>query len=190
MNVKPTEWVRLTDFPSAGSYNSLTDTCISWWKQYTDGAHSGVYQVSLSKPKNIVDKDICYIGESNCLPKRISDLRSSAGQGNKVTHHMCGVFIREEKIDIESVFVRCLIDEDKKSLEDWLHTQHKVKFGYIMGYAWQEASGGHKSARINIQSSIKRLNSLEAVEKIQAALNEHKAYLKRNAKATLTEWIL
>lgn len=190
MNVKPTEWVRLIDIPSAGSYNSLTDTCISWWKTYTGGIYAGVYQVSLNRPKNIVDKDICYIGQSDTLPKRLSDLRSSAGQGNVVTHHSCGVFIREEKIDIETVFVRCLIDKDKKALEDWLHKEHKTKFGFRVGYAWEEASGGHKAARITAQASIKRLKTLEAIQKVQDALNEHKAYLKRNTKATLAEWIL
>lgn len=185
-----TEWVRLTEIPSVSRTDDLSNTCVSWWKNYTDGVYSGVYQVSLNRPKNIVDKDICYIGQSDTLPLRMSNMRTSAGKGNRATHHNCGVFIREEKIDIETVFVRCLLDDKSKDLEKWLHNEHKKKFGFKLGYAWEEASGGYKSARITVQSSIRRLETLEALEKVQAVLNEHRVYLKQNAKATLTEWIV
>jgi hypothetical protein len=188
---KATEWVKLTDFPSTTSYVTMGKTCKDFWQNLTEGNHSGVYQVSLTKPKELVHKDICYIGESGCLPKRISDLRTSAGVGNKVTHHMCGVYIREECIDIESVYVRCLIvdDEDKKDLERWLHSEHRSKFNYKVGYAWEEASGGYKSGRIQIQVNIKRLNSLDACEKIQSALNERIAELK-NKQTSLVEFLV
>ena len=181
LNVDVTDWVKLTEIPSATSYATMGKTCIDFWQKLTGGKHSGVYQVSLTKPKELVHKDICYIGESGCLPKRLSDLRTGAGMGNKVTHHMCGVYIREESIDIESVYVRCLIvaDEDKKELERWLHSEHRNKFDYKVGYAWEEASGGYKSGRIQIQVNIKRLDSLAACEKIQSALNERIAELKR-----------
>lgn len=189
MKVKTTEWVRLSEFPSAGEYNGLNDNTILWWRNFTGGQHSGVYQVSLTKPKEHVHKDICYIGKSDTLPKRISDLRTCAGQGNKVTHHMCGVYIREEMIAIDDVYVRCLFDENKDEFERYLQNQHKNKFGYKLGYLWEEASGGHKSARINIQASIKRLSSLESIEKIERALKAQKKFLKENLNATLAEWV-
>jgi hypothetical protein len=175
-----TDWVKLTDIPSATSYAAMGKTCKDFWQKLTGGNYSGVYQVSLTKPKDLVHKDICYIGESGCLPKRLSDLRTGAGANNKVTHHMCGVYIREEKIDIADIYVRCLIVEDsqKKEFERWLHSEHKNKFGYKVGYAWEEASGGYKSGRIQIQVNIKRLESLDACEKVLDALNERIKELK------------
>jgi len=112
-NYKVTKWVKLTEILSACSYVKISKKCINFWKEFSDGKYPGVYQVSLKKPKQLVHKDICYIGESSFMPKRISDLRASAGKDNKVTHHMCGVFIREEGIDIESVYVRCIIIEEE-----------------------------------------------------------------------------
>lgn len=183
MNIKykATNWIPLVDFPSATSYVAIGERCNEYWKKLTKGATSGVYQVSLKKPKDVVHKDICYIGESDCLPKRISDLRTGAGAGNKTAHHMCGVYIREEGIDIRDVYVRCLIVEDpeqKQDLERWLHSEHKRLYSYKVGYAWEEASGGYKSCRIQTQMSIKRLNSLEACEKIQKVLNDQIEKLK------------
>jgi hypothetical protein len=150
----------------------MSKTCREFWESFSDGKHSGVYQVSLTKPEDLVHKDICYIGESGCLPKRISDLRTSAGKNNKVTHHMCGVYIREEDIDINSVYVRVLIADDKKKLERYLHNEHRLKFGYDIGYLWEEASGGYKSCRIQSQVNIQRLQSLDACLKVQKALND------------------
>lgn len=180
MNVKykATKWVPLTDIPSATSYVTLGKNCLDYWKNYTNGVHVGVYQVSLKKPTDVVHKDICYVGKSDCLPKRLSDLRSAAGANNKVAHHMCGVYIREEKIDINDVYVRCVLSDDEHELERWLHQEHKQRFGYKVGYAWEEASGGYKSCRIQSQMSIKRLNSLDACLKVQEVLNERIKELK------------
>ena len=102
---------------------------------------------------------------------------------------MCGVYIREEMIAIDDVYVRCLFDENKDEFERYLQNQHKTKFGYKLGYLWEEASGGYKSARINIQASIKRLTSLESIEKIELALKAQKKILKENLNATLAEWV-
>ena len=147
----------------------MSEKCYDFWKLITNGQQSGVYQVSLSRPSEWVHKDICYIGESTCLPKRISDLRCSAGKSNKNTHHTCGVYIREEAIDIDSVYVRALLTNDKKKLERYLHDAHRDKFGYDIGYKWEEASGGYKSCRIQSQVNIKRLN-LNACLKVQKVL--------------------
>lgn len=185
MNVKykTTDWVPLTEIPSQGSYVSMSERATVYWKKYTKGVYTGVYQVSLKKPAAVIHKDICYIGESDCLPKRLSDLRTAAVATNKTAHHMCGVFIREEGIDINDVYVRCLVTEsDKHDLERWLQSEHKKQFGYKVGYAWEEASGGHKSCRIQTQMNIKRLNSLEACERIQKALNERVEQLKKQSR--------
>lgn len=181
-NYKVTEWIKLTEIISAKSYRKISKNCKNFWEEFSGGKYPGVYQVSLKKPKQLVHKDICYIGESYFMPKRISDLRSSAGKGNKVTHHMCGVFIREEGIDIESVYVRCIIIEEGKErqeFERYLHKEHKSKFGYKLGYSWEEASGGHKSCRIQTQANIKRLDSLDACKKVQIALNKRMEELKK-----------
>lgn len=182
-NYTVTDWVLLTEIPSQGSYVSMSKRATDYWAKYTEGVYSGVYQVSLKRPKAVIHKDICYIGESDCLPKRLSDLRTAAVATNKTAHHMCGVFIREEGINIDDVYIRCLItDSNKHDLERWLHSEHKKNFGYKVGYAWEEASGGHKSCRIQTQMNIKRLNSLEACEKIQKALNERIKELKKQSR--------
>ena len=181
-----TVWQRLSDFPSCKSYREMSKTCWEFWDWITDGRgpqHSGVYQVSLSRPSEWVHKDICYIGESTCLPKRISDLRCSAGKSNKNTHHTCGVYIREEAIDINSVYVRALLTNnkqknDKQKLERYLHDAHRDKFGYDIGYKWEEASGGYKSCRIQSQVNIKRLKTVEACLKVQKVLAKRIIELK------------
>lgn len=186
MNVKykATRWIRLSDIPSAVSYVKIGTRAAMFWMDVLGSKWIdkpiGVYQVSLTKPKEVVHKDICYNGKSECIPKRISDLRTAAGAGNKTAHHMCGVYIREEGINIDDVFVRCLVPDngDTQALERWLQSEHKKLFGYKVGYAWEEASGGHKSCRIQTQMSIKRLSSLEACMKIQKVLNERIEELK------------
>ena len=188
MKIDSTEWYRLSSFPSCTSYKDMSQTCHDFWKMFTKGEHSGVYQVSLTKPTDLVHKDICYIGESGCLPKRISDLRTSAGKNNKVTHHMCGVYIREEDINIDSVYVRVLIADDKKGLERYLHNEHRNKFGYNIGYLWEEASGGYKSCRIQSQVNIQRLDSLEACLKVQNALTKRIKELKEKYEYSLTKF--
>lgn len=189
MKYKVTNWIRLNDIPSQGSYVELATRTARFWEdllgsKWVNKSRAGVYQVSLKKPTELIHKDICYIGESDCLPKRLSDLRSAAGEGNKVAHHMCGVYIREEGININKIYVRCIIaedDGDKQSIERWLHSEHKKQFGYRVGYAWEEASGGHKSSRIQTQMAIKRLESLEACMKVQKVLNEQIARLKNGS---------
>lgn len=181
-NFDVTDWVNLSDIPSVSSYKveELYDSVISFWKTMSGGRYSGIYQASFSKPKDVVHKSMGYIGESGFLPKRLSDLRSAATKGNKVSHHHCGVYLREESIDHHKVFVRCLITDENNlsSLEKWLHNQHKEKFGYEKGFAWQEASGGIRSYRTQIQDKIKRLDSLDACEKVLDALNERIKELK------------
>lgn len=180
LEYKVTKWVRLSDFPSATTYGKLNrsenraNKTWKFWNKLTGGEISGVYQVSLKKPKEVIHKHICYIGESECLPKRISDLRSAAGPGNKVAHHMCGVYLREEGIDPDTVYVRCLIPKNcsKQDIERWLHAEHKKQFSYRVGYAWEEASGGYKSSRIQCQMSIRRLETLEACAQVQKILTE------------------
>jgi hypothetical protein len=112
------------------------------------------------------------------LPKRISDLRCSAGKSNKNTHHTCGVYIREEAIDINSVYVRALLTNDKKKLERYLHAAHRNEFGYAIGYKWEEASGGYKSCRIQSQVNIKRLKTVEECLKVQKVLAKRIIELK------------
>jgi len=177
---KVTDWIPLNSIPSQGSYVDLALRSVNFWKdliseEWVNNSRAGVYQVSITKPKQLVHKDICYIGESDCLPKRLSDLRSAAVVGNKVAHHMCGVYIREEGIDTNTVYVRCIIPDnkdDKLFIERWLHSEHESIFGYRVGYAWEEASAGYKSSRIQVQMAIKRLESLEACFKVQEVLNQ------------------
>lgn len=175
-----TDWIPLISIPSQGSYVDLALRSINFWgdlvsKEWVEFSRAGVYQVSIKKPKELVHKDICYIGESECLPKRLSDLRSAAVVGNKVSHHMCGVYIREEGININKVYVRCIIPndkDDKQYIERWLQSEHETNFGYRVGYAWEEASAGYKSSRIQVQMAIKRLDSLEACLKVQEILDQ------------------
>ena len=168
-----TKWIPLSEIPSASSYGKLNEKCRRYWNNFTDGVHYGVYQISLTRPKSVIHKEIKYIGLSTYLPCRLNFLRTSATPENKVTHHMCGVYIREEKINIDEVYVRCLIPKDRCFLEDierWLHQEHKIRFKYKVGYAWEEASGGYKSARIGCLMLIKRLQTLDACNSVQDAL--------------------
>ena len=181
-----TKWIRLDDIPTPLSYRELGTSAAGFWEdilgsKWVNANRTGVYQVSLTQPKDVVDKDIGYTGKSECIPKRLSDLRTSAGAGHKTAHHMCGVYLREENIKVSDVYVRCLSPLDKHSIEfmeRWIHNEHKKRFGYKIGYAWEEASGGYKSCRIQTQMSIKRLESLEACEKVQKVLNEQIKKLK------------
>jgi hypothetical protein len=178
-NFDITDWVNLSDIPAVSSYKveELYDSVISFWKSFSGGRYTGIYQASFSKPKDVVHKSIGYIGESGFLPKRLSDLRSSATQGNKVSHHHCGVYLREESIDHRKVFVRCLLT-DENNLEKYLQKQHREKFGYEKGFAWQEASGGIRSYRTQIQDKIKRIESVEVCEQLIEALNQQIIKLK------------
>jgi hypothetical protein len=181
-NIKVSSWVKLIDIPSVGDKDKMSENCKRVWKELTDGVYSGIYQVSLKQPKDLVHKDICYIGESDFLPMRLTNLKGSAGKGNKTTHHMCGVYIREENIDINTIYVRFIPfsdkDNNRKEFEKWLQQEHKNKFDYITGYAWTEASGGHKSCRIITQASIRRIDSIESIEKVRAVLDEQLNYLR------------
>ncbi len=181
-NFDVTDWVNLSDIPATSSYKveHLYDKVIDFWQTLSAGRYTGIYQASFSKPKDIVHKSIGYIGQSSFLPKRLSDLRSSATKGNKVSHHHCGVYLREESIDHRKVFVRCLITDlnNLSDLESWLHAEHKNKFGYETGFAWQEASGGIRSYRTQIQDKIKRIDSIETCEQLIGALNQQIIKLK------------
>ena len=192
--VDSTWWHPLTDFPTCTSYREMSEKCYDFWDWFADRQQSGVYQVSLSRPSEWVHKDICYIGESTCLPKRISDLRCSAGKSNKNTHHNCGVYIREEAIDINSVYVRALLTNDKQKndkqkLERYLHDAHRNEFGYAVGYKWEEASGGYKSCRIQSQVNIKRLKTVEDCLKVQKVLAKRIKELKKVPVAGLHQWL-
>lgn len=180
--IKVSPWVKLVDIPSIGDKDKMSENVRRVWEDITGGVYTGIYQVSIKRPKNLVHKDICYIGESEFFPMRITNLRGSAGKGNKTLHHMCGVYIREENIDINTIYVRFLTDDStddsRKQLEKWLQAEHKRKFNYITGYAWTEASGGHKSCRILTQASIRRIDSIEAIERVRAVLDEQLNYLK------------
>jgi hypothetical protein len=189
-----TEWVCLTDIPTAPSSGDLNDRCRQFWNKFTNGNYCGVYQVSMKRPKQLVHKDICYIGRSTILPKRLNSLRGSATPKNKVTHHACGVYIREEKIDMSRVYIRCIIpdisepislkemDATISNIERWLQNEHKAKFNYKLGFAWEEASGGFRSARIACKSHIKRLNSVEACREAIDDLLEKMLELMQSSK--------
>lgn len=188
LDYETTEWIRLNDIPTPKSYVELGASASSFWEDilgldWVKNNRAGVYQVSLTRPKDIVHKDIGYTGKSECIPKRLSDLRTSAGAGHKTAHHMCGVYLREENIKVSNVYVRCLTPWDKyhiEFMERWIHNEHKKRFAYKVGYAWEEASGGYKSSRIQTQMAIKRLESLEACMKVQKVLNEQIAKLKQS----------
>lgn len=175
-NFDVTDWVNLSDVPATSSYKveHLYDKVIDFWKNLSGGRYVGIYQASFSTPKDIVHKSIGYIGQSTFLPKRLSDLRTSATKGNKVSHHHCGVYLREESIDHSKVFVRCLITDlgQLTTLENWLHEQHRQKFGYETGFAWEEASGGVRSYRTQIQDKIRRIDSIEVCEQLIESINQ------------------
>lgn len=186
---RETEWMSLSEIPSAASYVKLNDKCLAYWNWHAGSfgdirkEYYGIYQVSLTRPKPLIHKDITYIGQSTCLPKRVSDLRAAAVATNKVAHHMCGIYIREEKIDIKRVYVRCILpyeESDVMNIERWLHDEHKSRFNYKTGYAWEEASGGHRSSRIQCQHAIKRLETIKDCEKVMSALSERMKILKSN----------
>lgn len=193
LDYETTKWIRLDDIPTPTSYRELGTSAASFWEdilgsKWVNTNRAGVYQVSLTRPKDIVHRDIGYTGKSDCVPKRLSDLRTSAGAGHKTAHHMCGVYLREENIKVSDVYVRCLsplhvasIKNSIEFMERWIHNEHKKRFGYKVGYAWEEASGGYKSCRIQTQMSIKRLESLEACMKVQKVLNEQIARLKNGS---------
>lgn len=193
LDYETTKWIRLDDIPTPTSYRELGTSTASFWEdilgsKWVNTNRAGVYQVSLTRPKDIVHRDIGYTGKSDCVPKRLSDLRTSAGAGHKTAHHMCGVYLREENIKVSDVYVRCLsplhvasIKNSIEFMERWIHNEHKKRFGYKVGYAWEEASGGYKSCRIQTQMSIKRLESLEACMKVQKVLNEQIARLKNGS---------
>jgi hypothetical protein len=170
------EWVRLSEFPSmAASKNKRSKSALAWWNKFYDGEHIGVYQVSLTKPKSLIHKDICYIGMSEYLPRRVSDLRTSAGKKNKVTHHNCGVFIRHsDEVSVDNVYVRCLFTtkDQRDALEGYLQDQHRIKYGYPLGFKWTEASGGHQSSRIQVISAVQRLDSIEVCEELKLLLDK------------------
>jgi len=181
-NVVVSEWVKLSKFPSmAASKSDRSKSALAWWDNFHSGEHIGVYQVSLSKPKALVHKDICYIGMSEYLPRRVSDLRTSAGKHNKVTHHNCGVFIRyNDELCVDNVYVRCLFTskENRDKLEVYLQNEHRAKYDYPLGFKWTEASGGHQSSRIQIKVGIDRLMSIDVCEEMKKYLDERINQLK------------
>lgn len=172
-----TPWIPLSIVPSAGSNAQLKrERIVSFWSQFNDNYTDGVYQVSLTRPKDIIHKDIGYIGQSSKIPCRLYQLKSSAGKENKVTHHGCGVYIRHSDIDPSNVYVRVLFTDsgDKIMLEEYLHREHKLKYGYELGYAWTEASGGYKSSRIRVLSAVDRCDL--------ATLQDIKTYIDAKIK--------
>lgn len=158
----------------AASKNKRSKSALAWWDKFHAGEHSGVYQVSTTKPKPLIHKDICYIGMSEYLPRRISDLRTSSGKTNKVTHHNCGVFIRHnDEFSVDNVYVRCLFTskEQRERLESYLQQQHRIKYGYPLGFKWTEASGGYQSSRIQIISAIKRIDSIVVCDELKKIID-------------------
>ena len=130
-----TEWLRLSSLPPIGTARDAhkTQKYIDFWKQYPYGK-TGVYQLSLNKPKELVDKDIVYIGVSGTIHNRISNIRTCGGRGSsKSTHHNAGVYMRYNNITPDDVFVRILFVKklkDAKSLEKELQQAHRTKFNY------------------------------------------------------------
>ena len=148
-------------------FRSKTQKYIDFWKQYPYGK-TGVYQLSLNKPKELVDKDIVYIGVSGTIHNRISNIRTCGGRGSsKSTHHNAGVYMRYNNITPDDVFVRILFVKklkDAKSLEKELQQAHRTKFNYPLGFKWTEASGGKKSCKFTAMASIDRCDLVQCRE--------------------------
>ncbi len=178
-----TDWISLSEFPAAGSLKNrgLSKFAQEYWDNFRIDQYCGVYQVSLTRPKQLVNEDIGYIGSSEHLPNRIFDLKKSSMPGVKNEKHMCGVYLREENIDVNDVYVRFIypkVDTFKEQkaavqvIERWLQVEHRNRFKYDLGYAWEEASAGRKSSRIQCQTTIKRLDTIDACIKVQEVLSQ------------------
>lgn len=187
--VHQTDWMLLRDIPSAGSSSpQVGDVCISKWKKILSNKasvlldRSGVYQVSLTKPDDLVHKNICYIGFGSDLAVRVNSLRLSAQKTAKSQHHDCGVFIRHsDKLSVDNVYVRCLFTNGVKAARDLeadLQKQHRIKYNYTQGFKWSEASGGHKASRIRIISAITRLTDIDICKELKLCLDERIKQLK------------
>jgi len=148
-----TDWIPLSTVPSR-STNTITHKSHRFWESLYK-KNTGVYQVSLKKPIVLVHEDIGYIGQSGELGLRVYNLKSSLSS-MKNTHHQCGVYLRCEGVDVSQVYVRMLFSDNPSVLEDILHNAQRSKFKHDIGYAWEEASGGHRSCRITAINSIDR----------------------------------
>lgn len=169
-----TEWIPLSTIPSTeGSGKSHRSSVVAFWENLYKNYHNGVYQVSLTKPTALVSKDIGYIGQSGNLPNRVYNIRSGAKANGKTTHHSCGVYLRYCNVKLDEVYVRMIFvaPRHKNDLEKFLHKEHRSNFGYDIGYAWEEASGGWRASRINAMSAMDRCDEAKLL-KLQKYLDK------------------
>lgn len=183
--IEATEWICLSDIPSPNNAKTtLTESCKKFWDSHGfEDNYFGIYQVSLTRPTELIHKDICYVGTTDKIYRRTYEIRSSAGADNVTVHHWAGAYVREEQIDINTVYVRVLTSKKCKNkkkysaLEKLLHQSMKEQFGYR--FAWTEASSGHQGSRIHAQCAIKRVKTIEGALKLQKVLNEQIRKLKK-----------
>ena len=177
-----TDWMPVSSIPYASQkHNTRLNTKV-WWNNVFSPKevdnHRGIYQVSLTKPKRIIDKDIGYVGKSEYVPYRAYNLKTST-MSEKNTHHQCGRYLRFMGHEADNVFVRVLFFEDLNLdvMEDWIHTSMHHAFSYDKGFAWAEASGGPASSVIRAFDSIARVENIAQLEQIQKYIEKRKALL-------------
>lgn len=161
--VKKTDWLPLTDIGSATSAAMK-----KYWSDMHSGELTGVYQISLERPKELIHPEIGYIGKSSILHIRLYELSLNA-RSEKSNHHNCGRYLRQHGIDTSQVYFRVLFTkpEDYSDLEVGLQNQMRSKFGYSHGFKWTEATAGVASTFYKFKDVVRRLD----VEELYKALN-------------------
>jgi len=172
-----TDWIPLATVPARLAASTITQKSQLFWESLHE-KNTGVYQVSLSRPKELVHKDIGYIGQSGELGVRVYNLKNSL-TSLKNSHHQCGVYLRCEGVDVSQVYVRMLFSDNPSVLEDILHNAQRSKFKHDIGYAWEEASGGHRSCRITAMNSIDRCD-MEKCMQLKEHLNKRIKQLQKD----------
>lgn len=173
MIIHKTDWIPLLDVTSVGSKQNPTKKSQEYWDSIYTGIRAGVYQVSTTRPNELVHTDIGYVGESSDIPTRLYGLKLSA-TSEQSDQHGCGRYIRSEGIDPAKVYFRVLFTapENRRKLEGHLHNQMVDKFGYEQGFAWSSATSGVASSKFKAQDAIRRLN-LEETKEIAEFIKTH-----------------
>jgi hypothetical protein len=183
-----TPWLSLMDVPSVGSKANPTKKSKEFWDNIYTKSRAGVYQISTTCPKDLIDGDIGYVGESSDIPTRVYGLRLSA-TSEQSDQHGCGRYIRSEGINPESVYFRILFTtpENRRVLETYLQQQMLDKFGYEQGFAWAAATSGVASSKFKAQDAIRRLNIEETKEVVEFIKIHLKNMYEQEYQNTLQE---
>lgn len=161
---KQSGWIRLIDLP--GSQNS------KWAKLSSDGK-VGVYLVALDTDvaeieKNNFISDKCgYIGKSNDVVMRTSNIKATVNSKSNIVYHNAGLYIRNrlDKISLDRYVVKYFIIEDENRLTEFEQAFHSAmtdKCGFT--FAWREASAGKDG---KLDQAINMLSTLPDDDKIE-----------------------